>query len=225
MIKVIVYIYLEKRNNLWVSAGFTKELRLVCSTLPSSSVTSILQSLFSTLLSKKIFVVKIPSTITSGVHSTFGKIYVERYLPSLVNKNFLSTARRMLDKLYAAWEGNRVFFSREEILLSGASDFAKNVLLLTMKIPKGFVTTYGDLAQLLGGKRYSRAVANVLSENPLPLAIPCHRVIYFDGRLGGYSAEGGIRIKKQLLEREGVRFTLNGKVRKEYIVKLSELIS
>ncbi|OYT26020.1 MAG: hypothetical protein B6U95_08145 [Thermofilum sp. ex4484_82] len=55
--------------------------------------------------------------------------------------------------------------------------------------------------------------------------MPCHRVIYFDGRLGGYSAEGGIRIKKQLLEREGVRFTLNGRVRKEYIVKLSKLIS
>jgi len=225
VIKVTIYICLEKRENLWVSAGFTKETKLVCSTLPSPNITRALQSLLLTLRSRREFVVKIPSTVTDKVHLMFRKTSIDKYLPSLMERNFLPTARRMLDKLHAAWKGNRVFFSRDEISLSGISNFAKAVLFLTMKVPRGFVTTYGEIAQFFGGKRYSRAVANVLSENPVPLAIPCHRVIYFDGRLGGYSAEGGVYTKKQLLEKEGVRFALSGKVRKEYIIKLSELDS
>jgi len=221
----MVYIYLEKRDNLWISAGFTRDLKLMCSSLPSPSITRALRSLLSTLYSRRIFAVKIPSAFTKEVRLAFEKISIAKYLPSSMNGNFLSTVRRILDKLYAVWKGSRTFFSEDEISLGEVSDFAKRVLCLTIKIPRGFVTTYGDIARLLGEKKYSRAVANVLSENPIPLAIPCHRVIYFDGRLGGYSAEGGIRTKKQLLEREGVRFTLNGRVRKEYIVKLSKLIS
>lgn len=222
--KIVVYIYSEKRENLWVSAGFTRELKLMCSTLPSPSITRALQSLLSTLYSRWIPVAKIPSAFTSEARLAFEKISITNYLPSSMNRNFLSTVRRILDKLYAVWKGSRTFFSRDEISLGEVSDFVKRVLYLTIKIPRGFVTTYGDIARLLGKKKYSRAVARVLSENPIPLAIPCHRVVYFDGRLGGYSAEGGVRVKRQLLEKEGIRFTSSGKVCQEYIVKLNASI-
>jgi methylated-DNA-[protein]-cysteine S-methyltransferase len=187
------------------------------------NVKSTLQSLFSILLSRKLSTVKIPFTIANKVHFNFKGLIVSKYSPQMMNKDFISTARRIIDKLHSIWTGNKTFFSAMEISLEGLSFFAKKVLYLTMKIPRGFVTTYGDIAELLGGKKYSRAVAKVLSENPVPLAVPCHRVVYFDGQLGGYSAEGGVRVKRQLLEKEGVRFTSSGKVCPKYIVRLDNL--
>jgi len=221
--KIVVYIYLEKRKDLWVSAGFTGRCKLVCSTLPSMNVRYTLQSLFSILLSRKLSTIKIPFTIANKVHFNFKGLLVSKYSPQVMSNDFISTARRILDKLHSIWTGNKTFFSEEEISLEGLSYFAKKVLYLTMKIPRGFVTTYGNIAQLLGGRKYSRATAKVLSENPIPLAIPCHRVVYFDGRLGGYSADGGVLIKRQLLEKEGVRFTSSGKVCPEYVVRLNSL--
>ncbi len=214
---------MEKRENLWVAAGFTGELKLAYSTLPSSSVTHVLQSLILTLRSRKAPIIKIPSTIVKENQLPFNKTLISKYSPSLMNRGFLMTARRMLDKLYAVWRGNRVFFSRDEISLGKVSEFAKKVLFLTMKVPRGFVTSYGEIARFLGNKKFSRAVARILSKNPIPLAIPCHRVVYFDGRLGGFSAEDGVRVKRQLLEREGVQFTLSGKVRQEHIVGVNNL--
>ena len=74
------------------------------------------------------------------------------------------------------------------------------------KIPKGSVKTYKEIACNLGNPNSSRAVANACAKNPLIIEIPCHRVIRSDGFLGGYSAEGGIKRKKYMLEKEGHKF-------------------
>jgi len=72
------------------------------------------------------------------------------------------------------------------------------------KIPRGKVITYLDLAKAIKMPKAVRAVANAVGKNPYPPKIPCHRVIRADGKLGGYSAPGGIKTKKKLLKMEGI---------------------
>ena len=72
------------------------------------------------------------------------------------------------------------------------------------KIPRGKVITYLDLAKAIKMPKAVRAVANAVGKNPYPPKIPCHRVIRSDGKLGGYSAPGGIKTKKKLLKMEGI---------------------
>ena len=71
-----------------------------------------------------------------------------------------------------------------------------------LKIPIGETTTYKNIAIAIGKPNSSRAVANACAQNPYAPEVPCHRVIRSDGSLGGYSAEGGIERKRQLLEME-----------------------
>ena len=82
--------------------------------------------------------------------------------------------------------------------------FQLKVWRYLLKIPKGKVKTYLDIAKAIGKPRSFRAVANAVGKNPYPLKIPCHRVIRSDGSLGGYSGKGGIQQKRKLLRSENV---------------------
>ncbi|MDP9249656.1 MAG: MGMT family protein [bacterium] len=82
--------------------------------------------------------------------------------------------------------------------------FQKKVWKELLKIPTGKTLTYKELAAKVGKPRAVRAVANAVGANPMPPVIPCHRVVRSDGTLGGYSARGGIKIKRKLLQKEGV---------------------
>ena len=75
-----------------------------------------------------------------------------------------------------------------------------------MKIPKGKVKTYKEVAIGIKMPKSARAVANACGKNPYPPRVPCHRVIRSDGTLGGFSAPGGSKIKKKLLKQEGFSF-------------------
>ncbi|MFP3254840.1 MAG: endonuclease V [Thermoplasmata archaeon] len=83
---------------------------------------------------------------------------------------------------------------------------------LVKQIPKGRVTTYGDLALALGDIVASRAVGKMLSENPKPMEIPCHRVVMSDGSLGGFTHPESIIKKIEILRNEGVEI-INGKIK------------
>ena len=72
-----------------------------------------------------------------------------------------------------------------------------------MKIPKGKVKTYKEVAIAINKPKAARAVANACGKNPYAPKVPCHRVISSDGSLGGFSALGGIKAKKKLLKKEG----------------------
>ena len=74
------------------------------------------------------------------------------------------------------------------------------------KIPKGSVKTYKQVAIAINKPKSARAVANACAKNPYAPNIPCHRVIRSDGSLGGFSAPGGIKVKKKLLKKEGFSF-------------------
>ena len=86
------------------------------------------------------------------------------------------------------------------------TQFQLKVWSYLKKIPKGKVKTYAEVAKAIGKPKAVRAVANAIGKNPLPPKIPCHRVIRSDGKLGGYSAKGGIKTKKKLLKNEGFSF-------------------
>ena len=83
------------------------------------------------------------------------------------------------------------------------TEFQIKVWKEIIKIPKGSTKTYKEIAIDLDKPKSARAVANACGKNPYVLAIPCHRVIRSDGCLGGYSGDGGIEMKKQLLISEG----------------------
>ena len=73
------------------------------------------------------------------------------------------------------------------------------------KIPRGRVKTYSQVAKAIGKPLAVRAIANAIGKNPFPPQIPCHRVIRSYGSLGGYSGKGGIKTKKFLLSKEGIK--------------------
>jgi len=115
-----------------------------------------------------------------------------------------SQAVDVLHQLYAGRDPSQI----PSLVFLTTSRFLKRVYETAMKIPKGKVTTYGRLA---GSKKFSRAVGNAMARNPLPLIVPCHRVVPSTLRVGNYGAAGakksdGSLIKRGLLLREGVRF-------------------
>lgn len=81
---------------------------------------------------------------------------------------------------------------------------AERVYKKLMEVPPGMVVSYGELARAAGLKNGQRVVGRIMSQNPYPVIVPCHRVVMADGRLGGYGY-GGTPIKAGLLEREGIQ--------------------
>lgn len=80
--------------------------------------------------------------------------------------------------------------------------FQQRVVDVVQAIPPGETLTYGQVAELAGSPGAARAVGSVMSSNPVPIVIPCHRVVGSSGCLGGFSAPGGVETKRKLLEAE-----------------------
>jgi methylated-DNA-[protein]-cysteine S-methyltransferase len=110
----------------------------------------------------------------------------------------LDDVRRELDEYF---EGRRRQFDLP-IDWALAGDFTRRVLKATAAIPFGKVSTYGAVAAEAGNPKASRAAGRALGSNPIPIVVPCHRVIGTNGRLTGYT--GGLHRKVALLELEGI---------------------
>jgi len=113
----------------------------------------------------------------------------------------LTSCRRQFEEYFA---GHRKTFDLP-LDWKTISGFQFEVLSLTRRIPFGEVRTYGDIARDLGKPAASRAVGKALGQNPLPILIPCHRVVAASGHLTGFSAADGITSKTWLLQLEGHR--------------------
>jgi methylated-DNA-[protein]-cysteine S-methyltransferase len=92
-----------------------------------------------------------------------------------------------------------------ELDLSRASDFERSVWQAARRIPCGKVSRYGDIAREIGAPGAAQAVGVALGRNPVPIIIPCHRVLGSDGKSGGFSAPGGVDTKFRILQIEGAR--------------------
>lgn len=101
-------------------------------------------------------------------------------------------------------EGDAIDFSDVALDVEGVSEFNRRTYLLLLTIGWGQTTSYGALARQLGDVNLSRAVGAAMGSNPIPLIIPCHRVLASDGKPGGFSAPGGALSKIRMLELEGV---------------------
>lgn len=92
-----------------------------------------------------------------------------------------------------------------EIALSCGTEFEKTVWLAISEVPYGETRTYKWLAGRIGKPGACRAVGRALAKNPIPIVLPCHRIIESDGHIGGYSCEGGVDLKRRLLDMEYYR--------------------
>jgi len=102
-------------------------------------------------------------------------------------------------ELSAYFKGEKSSFSQKVKFLTG-TEFEKKVWSVLNEIPSGETRTYKWVAEKIGNPSAVRAVGRALSKNPVPIVIPCHRVIESDGSIGGYSS--GVNVKKRLLEVE-----------------------
>ena len=98
--------------------------------------------------------------------------------------------------------GNKVDFSNWQLDLNEYTDFQRSILQTVKKIPYGKIQTYKKVAETANYPKAYRAVGNTMRNNPIPLIIPCHRVIKSDGTLGGFSGKEGIALKKRMIDLE-----------------------
>lgn len=94
----------------------------------------------------------------------------------------------------------------------GREGFFERVYEVVEQVPEGMVATYGQVARLVGEPRKARYVGYALHVNPRPGEIPCHRIVFADGRLASGFVFGGPEAQRELLEREGVGFLADGRV-------------
>ncbi len=120
-------------------------------------------------------------------------------------------AGELVAALRSYLQGRVVSFASFPVDLTGQPGFRRRVLEECRRIPYGQTVTYAELAERAGNLGAIRAAASAMSHNPIPLIIPCHRVLRSDGTLGGYSAPGGVSVKAQLIEMEknALRATAN----------------
>ncbi len=147
---------------------------------------------------------------------TTGSGEVVRFvLPGLKNSSELNNladsgakpdafTKKVIRDVCRYFEGRKVEFGGVAIRLPFGSDFSRSILQACREIPYGQVKSYSRLAADAGFEGVARAAGSILASNPLPLFIPCHRVIKADGKLGGFmkNIEGAAEIKRKMLELE-----------------------
>jgi methylated-DNA-[protein]-cysteine S-methyltransferase len=132
----------------------------------------------------------------------------EKFVRELEARHGVTTVRSMdrvgeaMSQILQYLSGDRRSFELD-VDLSDSTDFQRKVLEAAVEVPPGYVATYGEIAIRIGNPKSSRAVGQALARNPIPIVVPCHRVVAADGSMTGYSGAGGIETKAHLLRLEG----------------------
>ncbi len=113
--------------------------------------------------------------------------------------------RAVIDAILRLTAGEPVDLSRAPLDLAGLPDLHRRVYDVALTIPPGETLTYGEIARRIGEPHAAQAVGQALGKNPIPIIIPCHRVLAAGGRTGGFSANGGVDTKLKLLSIERAR--------------------
>ena len=130
---------------------------------------------------------------------------IERRFPGCVEQAPAGAAAAAIEAVTRLLSGSPEGFDGIAVEMDGLPDFDRSVLEAIRRIPRGSTMTYGEIASALGKPGAARAVGRALGRNPIPIIIPCHRVLAASGRSGGFSAPGGASTKLRILEIEGAR--------------------
>lgn len=120
----------------------------------------------------------------------------------LADKNIPDFAKNAIKKIQSHLDGKIQDFKDIPVELDGYPDFHRRVYQALQTVPSGKVVSYAQLAEKAGSPLASRAVGQAMAHNPLAMIVPCHRVLSASGKLGGFSAYGGDKTKKRLLDIE-----------------------
>jgi methylated-DNA-[protein]-cysteine S-methyltransferase len=111
----------------------------------------------------------------------------------------------LVARIQSLLAGEPIHFTDVPLSLDRANPFEREVYRAASAIPHGDTRTYGELATEIGRPGAARAIGRALGRNPVPIVIPCHRILAADGRTGGFSAPGGVSTKMRLLQVERSR--------------------
>lgn len=128
---------------------------------------------------------------------------LRRRWPGAVEAEPPADVRRAIDQVLALLGGAAVDLLDVALDLDGVPEFHRRVYEVARSIPPGRTLTYGDIARRLGVPQEAREVGQALGRNPVAIIVPCHRVLAANGRMGGFSASGGVATKRRMLEIEG----------------------
>jgi len=133
---------------------------------------------------------------------------IERRVRGAVEATPPPDVRKAIEGIMALLAGHPDDLSYVELDVDGLPLFNRRVYDVARTIAPGRTMTYGEIAARCGNSADARAVGQALGRNPYPIVVPCHRVLAASGRLGGFSAHGGVATKLRLLEIEGARMTM-----------------
>lgn len=110
---------------------------------------------------------------------------------------------RAIERVLGLLRGEASDLASIPLDLEAAPEFHRRVYEVARTIPPGRTMTYGEIARSLGVPHEAREVGQALGRNPVAIIVPCHRVLGADGKMGGFSANGGVSTKRRMLEIEG----------------------
>jgi methylated-DNA-[protein]-cysteine S-methyltransferase len=126
-----------------------------------------------------------------------------RYHPDAEESAPTPAIGHVISRIQALLAGGHDDLRDVEVDLSGLAPFQRRVYEFVRTIPPGQAMTYGQVAEAVGAPGGAQAVGQAMGHNPVPIVVPCHRVVAAQGRLGGFSAPGGATTKRRMLTIEG----------------------
>ena len=128
---------------------------------------------------------------------------IRRRWPEAVEQAPPAAMQAVIDRVLALLRGERIDLGDAPLDFGTAPEFHQRAYAIARTIPAGQTMTYGEIARRLGTPHESREVGQAMGRNPIAIIMPCHRVLGADGKMGGFSATGGVAIKRRILEIEG----------------------
>jgi len=134
---------------------------------------------------------------------TVARASLLRRFPGLAEAGTPPEVAGVIHGIGALLRGEKPMLLEARLDLSGVPEFNAKVYAITRRIPPGETMTYGAIALRIGDRHLAQQVGGVLGRNPWPIIVPCHRVTAAGGKLGGFTARGGVQTKLKLLAIEG----------------------
>ena len=143
-------------------------------------------------------------SISWGPNGIVGVRLPGRRSPASASDTIPSSVRSATDGIVRLLQGESVDLSDVQLDMANVPALHQRVYEVARSVPPGSTITYGDIAKRLGDHGLAREVGQALAKNPFAIVVPCHRVVASNGKLGGFSAPGGLKTKQRMLAIEGV---------------------